>query len=49
MKYKIIFNDEIEADCEDSAYDNLLEYLRDCVDNGDVTAFTFVDEDGNEF
>jgi hypothetical protein len=49
MRYKIIFNDEIEANSEDDAYDKLLEYLQDCVDNGDVTAFNFVDEEGNEF
>lgn len=49
MKYKIVFNDIIEADSEDEAYDELLQYLQNCVDNSDVTAFTFVDEEGNEF
>lgn len=49
MKYKIIVNEEIEAKSEDDACDKLLQYLEECVENSDVTGFTFVDEDGNEF
>lgn len=48
MKYKISFQDEIEANNPEEAYDELLSYLQDCVENGDVTAFSFIDEKGEE-
>jgi hypothetical protein len=48
MKYKVTFEDEIEADTPEEAYDILLDYLKDCSNLGDVTAFKFVDEKGNE-
>jgi hypothetical protein len=40
-KYEIVFRDEVEADSLDSVYDNFLEYLADCVRDGDVSAFQF--------
>ena len=49
MKYKITFNDEIEADSDEQAYKNLIQYLRDCVKYEDVTAFGFIDENGKEY
>jgi hypothetical protein len=48
MKYKITFNDEIEAETLEDAFDQLLDYLKDCVNMEDVTAFTFTDENGEE-
>lgn len=39
--YKITFNDEIEANSEEEAYDKLLEWIKDCVEYGDVCAFDF--------
>lgn len=48
MKYKVTFQDEIEAETIEDAFDQLLEYLKDCVNMGDVTAFTFKDENGEE-
>jgi len=49
MKYKVIFRDVIEAETLDDAFDQLLEYLKDCVNMEDVTAFTFTDQNGEEF
>jgi hypothetical protein len=48
MKYKVQFNDEIEANSPEEAYDMILEYLKDCVKFGDVTGFSFIDENGEE-
>lgn len=48
MKYKVSFQDEIEAETPEKAYDEILAYLQDCVENGDVTAFNFTDENGEE-
>ena len=48
MKYKVQFNDEIEANSPHEAYNMLLEYLKDCVEFGDVMAFSFTDENGEE-
>lgn len=42
MKYKITFEDIFEGvESEEQAYDVLLDYLKDCVKNEDVTAFNF--------
>tara|TARA_R100001143_G_C3258942_1_gene86885 strand:- start:377 stop:538 length:162 start_codon:yes stop_codon:yes gene_type:complete len=38
-KYEVTFLDHFEAVNEDAVYDDLLAYLKECVDNGDVTAF----------
>lgn len=39
--FTVTFKDEIKAKTEGNAYDDLLNYLQQCVDNGDVTAFNF--------
>jgi hypothetical protein len=41
MKFKINFTDEIVASCEEAAYEELLRYLQEVVDNEDVSAFNF--------
>ena len=48
-KFKITFCDVFEADDEITAYDELLVYLRDCVEMRDVTAFGFeeINDDGS--
>ena len=48
MKYKVTFQDEIEAETPEKAYEILLEYMKDCVNYGDVTGFQFVDEEEKE-
>jgi hypothetical protein len=48
MKYKVQFNDEIDADSPQEAYNTILEYLSDCVKFEDVTGFSFIDENGEE-
>lgn len=40
-KFKITFNDIIEAETEEQAYDELLKYLSNMVRYEDVTAFEF--------
>lgn len=39
--FTVTFTDEIEAETEQEAYHKLLEYLADCAQYGDVTAFDF--------
>ena len=41
-KYEITFRDEVEAETDEQCYEQLLDYLRECVENEDVTAFAFV-------
>lgn len=48
MKYKVTFQDEIEAETLEDAFDIILDYMRDCANMKDVTAFTFTDENGEE-
>ena len=40
--YEITFRDEFPATSLEDCYDDLLDYLRECVENQDVTAFNFV-------
>lgn len=40
-KYEVTFSDTFEASNEDNAFDKVLDYLKECVENGDVTAFNF--------
>ena len=40
-KYKITFTDEFECLNEEHSYETLLNYLKECVQNEDVTAFEF--------
>lgn len=49
MKYTITFRDVIEADSVEDAFEVLLSFLRDSVVNEDLTPFSFIDEDGNEY
>lgn len=42
-KFMVTFKDVFEAETEDQCYDKLREYLTDCVNFGDVTAFEFED------
>ena len=48
MKYKITFNDILEGNLEE-VFSQMLKYLKDCVENEDLTAFTFTDENCEEF
>lgn len=49
MKYKVTFEDlfyipdgfDPKEDSEEFVYEALLDYLNECVRNGDVTAFKF--------
>jgi hypothetical protein len=40
-KFEIVFRDEVEHDSMEDCYDAFLEYLADCVRDGDVSAFQF--------
>lgn len=40
--FEVTYRDEYKADSEEEAYDKLLSYLQEVVENQDVTAFTFV-------
>ena len=48
-KFKVTFIGYIEAESEEDAYDNVLDYCAEVYNSGDVTAFEFeeVVEDGN--
>jgi len=39
--FKITYKDEWECQNEEHAYETLLDYLKRCVENQDVTAFEF--------
>ena len=41
ISFEISFEDIIQAETEEEAYDMLLDYLAECVQMGDVTAFKF--------
>ena len=43
-RFTVTFTDTQEAENEDEAYDSLIDYLRECVRQGDVTAFEFEEE-----
>src|SRR5690348_800889 len=43
--YTVTFNDNFKASNEDNAFEQVLNYLGECVNNGDVTAFNFQEED----
>ena len=48
-KFKVTFIDYIEAESEEDAYDNVLDYCAEVYNSRDVTAFKFQEvlEDGN--
>lgn len=48
MKFIVKFVDEIEAETEEEAWDILLNYLRECVNDSDVFAFDFVTKETEE-
>jgi len=39
--YEIVFRDEVKHESMDECIEVFLEYLQDCVRNGDVSAFQF--------
>ena len=41
MKFKVTFEDVIEAETEEDAYDEMIKYCYDVHNNEDVTAFNF--------
>ena len=43
-RFTVTFTDTQEAETEEDAYDSLIDYLRECVMLGDVTAFEFDEE-----
>ena len=49
MKYTITFRDVIEASSVEEAFEVLFSFLQDSVVNEDLTPFSFIDEDGNEY
>ena len=48
-KFKVTFRDEIEAESEEEAYKNILNFCAMVYNSSDVTAFKFEEvlEDGN--
>jgi hypothetical protein len=42
--YTVTFTMRLGAISEELAYEELLDYLKECVKNEDVTAFNFVEE-----
>jgi ATP-dependent Zn protease len=44
-KFEVTFNDWIEADTEEEAWDKLLDYLSECVQYRDVTVFEFKEKE----
>ena len=41
MKFKVTFEDVIEAETEERAYDEMIKYCYEIGSNADVTAFNF--------
>jgi len=41
MKFEIVFRDEVEHESLDECIDEFIEYLTECIRNGDVSAFQF--------
>ena len=39
--FVVTFHDHFEGETEEQCYDQLLEYLKNCVNDGDVCAFSF--------
>ena len=39
--FQVTWTDNIEAETEEQAYDELLKYLKDVVNEGDVLGFEF--------
>ena len=47
--FRVQFVDEITAKTEEDAYKILLNYLRDCAEYGDATAFQFEEIEHKEY
>ena len=45
--YNVSWNFTIEANSEDEAYDRLLQFLGECVSDGDVTIFDIKINEGD--
>lgn len=48
MKFEISFRDIVCGESEEEVYKDLLEYLAECVKNGDVTAFSVEQQEWRE-
>ena len=40
-RYRVFYIDEVEANSEEEAYDQTLNYLEDCIKYQDVSAFGY--------
>jgi hypothetical protein len=40
-RFRVYYIDEVVAETEEEAYEKTLEYLRDCVNHGDVSLFNY--------
>jgi hypothetical protein len=40
-RFRVYYIDQVVAETEEEAYDLTLQYLSDCVKNGDVSAFNY--------
>jgi hypothetical protein len=40
-RFRVYYIDEVVAENEEEAYEKTLEYLRDCVNYGDVSLFNY--------
>jgi hypothetical protein len=40
-RFRVYYIDEVVAETEEDAYEKTLEYLRDCVNYGDVSLFNY--------
>ncbi len=47
--FRVTFVDDITAKTEEGAYIILLNYLRDCAEYGDATAFQFEEVEHKEY
>lgn len=47
--FRVTFVDDITAKTEEGAYTILLNYLRDCAEYGDATAFQFEEVEYKEY
>ena len=41
--YLVTFSDNFQASNEDNAFDRVLHYLGECINNSDITAFNFTE------
>jgi len=47
-KFQVTFTDIIEAETEEEAYEQIIKYCFEVADSGDVTAFEFLNVEGEE-